>query len=41
MVRGLPAFKVCCDLIVANRRTADLADVADKVVTRDAFGGDV
>jgi hypothetical protein len=28
-------------LIVANRRTADLADVDEKVYTRDVFGGDV
>ncbi len=41
VVRDLQAFKTRCDLIVANRRTADLANVADKVVTRDVFGGDV
>ncbi len=41
VVHDLPAFKARCDLIVANRRTADLADVADKVYTLDLFGGDV
>ena len=41
VVHDLPAFKARCDLIVANRRTADLADVDEKVYTRDLFGGDV
>jgi UDPglucose 6-dehydrogenase len=37
----LGAFKARCYLIVANRRTADLADVNEKVYARDLFGGDV
>ena len=41
VVHDLQAFKARCDLIVANRRTADLADVDEKVYTRDLFGGDV
>ncbi|MEO2532281.1 hypothetical protein ABG984_10895 [Collinsella aerofaciens] len=31
----LNAFKAGCDVIVANRWSDDLADVADKVRTRD------
>jgi UDPglucose 6-dehydrogenase len=40
VVTELNEFKIISDVVVANRLSDDLQDVAEKVYTRDLFGND-
>ena len=41
VLKNLDEFKACSDVIVANRLENEIADVKEKVYTRDVFHSDV
>ncbi|WP_242417586.1 nucleotide sugar dehydrogenase [Sphingomonas panni] len=40
VVRDLDAFKAECDVVIANRAAPELADIGERLFTRDIFGSD-
>lgn len=40
VISDLNQFKQECDIVLANRRSSELEDVAEKLYTRDLFGND-
>ncbi|KQM21424.1 UDP-glucose 6-dehydrogenase [Sphingomonas sp. Leaf24] len=40
VVKDIDAFKAECDVVIANRAAPELADIGNKLFTRDIFGSD-